>query len=48
MLGIKIDVEAKIPTFGEEVQFSVTESGAHIYFIVEENLIGKKINLFLE
>jgi ATPase len=47
VLGIKIDVEAKTPTFGEEMQFSVTESGAHIYFIVEENLIGKKTNLFL-
>lgn len=47
ILGIKIDVEAKTPTFGEEMQFSVTESGAHIYFIVEENLIGKKTNLFL-
>jgi ATPase len=47
VLGIKIDVEAKTPTFGEEMQFSVTESGTHIYFIVEENLIGKKTNLFL-
>ncbi len=47
VLGIKIDVEAKTPTFGEEMQFSVTESGAHIYLIVEENLIGKKTNLFL-
>ncbi len=47
LLGIKIDVEAKILTIGDEMQFSVTESGAHIYFIVDENLIGKKINLFL-
>jgi ATPase len=47
VLGIKIDVEAKTPTFGDEMHFRVTESGAHIYFIVEENLIGKKTNLFL-
>jgi ATPase len=47
VLGIKIDVEAKTSTFGEEMQFRVTESGAHVYFIVEENLIGKKTNLFL-
>ncbi|MDQ6723150.1 MAG: Flp pilus assembly complex ATPase component TadA [Thermoproteota archaeon] len=46
-LGIKIDVEAKILTIGNEMQFSVTESGGHIYFIVDEALIGKKINLFL-
>ncbi len=47
ILGIRIDVEAKISTIGEEIQFNVTESGAHIYFIVDENLIGKKTNLFL-
>jgi ATPase len=48
ILGIKIDVEAKILTIGDEIQFDVTESGAHILFTVEDNLIGKKINLFLE
>ncbi len=47
ILGIKIDVEAKIPAIGDQMKFSVTESGAHIYLIVDENLIGKKINLFL-
>ncbi len=48
ILGIKIDVEAKILTIGDEIQFDVTESGAHILFTVDDNLIGKKINLFLE
>jgi ATPase len=48
ILGIKIDVEAKILTIGEEIQFDITESGAHILFTVDDNLIGKKINLFLE
>jgi ATPase len=47
ILGIKIDVEAKIASIGDQMQFSVTESGAHIYLIVDENLIGRKINLFL-
>nr|MBA3750362.1 ATPase [Nitrosopumilus sp.] len=47
ILGIRIDVEAKIPTIGEEIKFSITESGAHIYFIVDDNLIGGKMNLFL-
>lgn len=47
-LGISIDVEAKNPAIGDEMQFSVTESGAHIYFIVDDNLIGKKINLVLD
>ncbi len=47
-LGISIDVEAKNPAIGDEMQFSVTESGAHIYFIVDDNLIGKKVNLVLD
>ncbi|MDP8907455.1 MAG: Flp pilus assembly complex ATPase component TadA [Thermoproteota archaeon] len=47
-LGISIDVEAKNPAIGDEMQFSVTESGAHIYFILDDNLIGKKINLVLD
>jgi len=47
-LGISIDVEAKTPPIGDEMQFSVTESGAHIYFVVDDGLIGKKISLFLD
>jgi ATPase len=47
ILGIKIDVDAKIPTIGEEIKFSISESGAHIYFIIDDNLVGKKMNLFL-
>ncbi len=46
-LGIKIDVEAKIPTIGDEIDYSISESGSHMYFIVDEEHIGKKINLFL-
>jgi ATPase len=30
------------------MQFSVSESGAHIYFIVDDSMIGKKINLVLD
>ncbi|MEJ7640923.1 MAG: ATPase, T2SS/T4P/T4SS family [Candidatus Nitrosocosmicus sp.] len=46
-LGISIDVEAKNPAIGDEMQFSVTESGAHIYFIVDDSMIGKNLNLVL-
>ena len=48
ILGIKIDVEAKILAIGEEIEYSIKESGAHIYFIVNNDLIGKKINMFLD
>lgn len=47
-LGISIDVEAKNAAIGDEMQFSVTESGAHVYFMVDDSLIGKKINLVLD
>ncbi len=47
ILGIKIDVEAKISTIGDQVPFNITESGANIYLIVEEGLIGKKVNVYL-
>lgn len=48
ILGIKIDVEAKIPTIGKQIDFRITESGSHIYLIVEDIYIGKKVNLFVD
>ena len=47
ILGVKIDVEAKVPLIGNEVAFSITESGSRIYLLVDEMHIGKKVNLFL-
>ena len=47
ILGIKIDVEAKILTLGDEIQFECYRIRSTYYFTVDENLIGKKINLFL-
>lgn len=47
ILGVKIDVEAKVPSIGSEIPFSVSESGSRIYLLVDEEHIGKKVNLFL-
>jgi ATPase len=47
ILGVKIDVEAKVPSIGSEIPFSISESGSRIYLIVDEDHIGKKVNLFL-
>lgn len=47
ILGVKIDVEAKIPSIGNEIPFSITESGTRIYLIVDERNIGKNVSLFL-
>lgn len=47
ILGVKIDVEAKVPSIGDEIPFSISESGSRIYLLVDEEHIGKKVNLFL-
>ncbi|MDQ2685125.1 MAG: Flp pilus assembly complex ATPase component TadA, partial [Thermoproteota archaeon] len=47
ILGVKIDVEAKVPSIGNEIPFSISESGSRIYLVVDEVHIGKKVNLFL-
>jgi len=47
ILGVKIDVESKVPTIGNEIPFSISESGSRIYLVVDEVHIGKKVNLFL-
>ncbi len=47
ILGVKIDVEAKVPSIGSEIPFSISESGSRIYLLVDEEHIGKKVNLFL-
>lgn len=47
ILGVKIDVEAKVPSIGSEIPFSISESGSRIYLLVDEDHIGKKVNLFL-
>ncbi len=48
MLGIKIDIEAKIPTLGKEILFEVSESGSAITLLVDEEVIGKTIDLYIE
>ncbi len=48
ILGIRIDIESKDSSIGGEIEFSINESGTHIYFIVDDELAGKKINVFLD
>lgn len=47
ILGVRIDVESKVPSIGNEISFRITESGSRIYLLVDEIHIGRKVNLFL-
>jgi ATPase len=47
-LGIKIDVEAKTPTLGDEIDFEVSESGSAVNLLVSENAIGRMVDLYID
>jgi ATPase len=47
-LGIKIDVEMKTPALGREIRFSVNESGAGLVFGVDDDVLGKKVDIYIE
>ncbi|MDQ3853064.1 MAG: PINc/VapC family ATPase, partial [Thermoproteota archaeon] len=40
MLGVKIDVEAKTPTLGKEVEFDISETSSAINILVHDDVIG--------
>jgi ATPase len=48
MLGVKIDVEAKIPTLGKEIDFEVSESGPSVNVMVDENVIGRTVDVYVD
>ncbi len=45
-LGISIDVEPKVSTFGKRVDFEVSETGGSIVFSFKNNMVGKNINFY--
>lgn len=48
MLGVKIDVEAKTPTLGREVEFDISETGSSINILVDEEVIGHTVDIYVE
>ena len=48
MLGVKIDVEMKTPALGNEIPFDINESGTGLIFTVDRNVIGAKVDLYIE
>lgn len=48
MLGVKIDVETKIPTLGKEIEYEVSEAGSAVTILVDEDVIGKTIDIYID
>ena len=48
MLGMKIDVEAKTPTLGKEIEFDISETGSSINILVDDGVIGHMVNVYVE
>jgi ATPase len=48
MLGVKIDVEAKIPTLGKEIEFDISETGSSINILVNDDVIGRTVDVYVE
>jgi ATPase len=47
-LGLHIDVEPKVPTTGDEVDFVVSEIGNSIVFQFPHKLKGKNVDIYVE
>ena len=47
-LGLRIDVESKLPSIGAEVKFKTLEKGNSIEFMLDEVVIGKIVNVYVE
>jgi ATPase len=48
MLGVKIDVEAKIPALGKEIQFDISEAGSSVNILVDDDVIGRTVDVYVE
>ena len=48
MLGVKIDVEAKTPTLGKEIEFETSETSSSINILVPDDVIGHTVDVYVE
>jgi ATPase len=48
MLGVKIDVEAKTPTLGKEIEFDISETSSAINILVHDDVIGHTVDVYAE
>jgi ATPase len=48
MLGVKIEVEAKTPTLGKEIEFDISETGSSINILFDDDVIGHMVDVYIE
>ncbi|AFU59050.1 putative PilT protein domain protein [Candidatus Nitrososphaera gargensis Ga9.2] len=48
MLGVKIDIEAKIPTLGKEIEFDISETGSSVNILLDDDVIGRTVDVYVE
>jgi ATPase len=48
MLGVKIDVEAKTPILGKEIEFEISETSSSINILVPDDVIGHTVEVYVE
>ncbi|MGI0029230.1 MAG: PINc/VapC family ATPase [Nitrososphaera sp.] len=47
MLGVKIDVEVRIPTLGKEIDFEINESGSSVNVLLDDKVIGRTVDVYV-
>lgn len=47
-LGVHIDVEVKTPTLGKEISFEASESGSAITLLVDEEVVGRAVDIYID
>lgn len=48
MLGVKIDIEVKIPTLGKAIEFDVSESGSGVNIMLDDSVVGRTVDVYVE
>ncbi len=46
-LGVKIDVEVRIPTLGKEIDFDINESGPSVNILLDDGVIGRTVDIYV-
>jgi ATPase len=47
LLGVKIDIEAKIPTLGKEIDFEISESGSSVNIMLDDDVVGREVDIYV-